>query len=56
MKGVVEVADEALGLVAPLDGDSQRLVISRLHTVELERPHHVEDFGSFHHQALLRAS
>ena len=53
--GFEQVAAEALRLVAPL-GDGQRLVVGGLHAVELERPHHVEDFGSFHHQALLKAS
>ena len=54
--GAQKVADEALRLVASLESDGQRLVVGRPHAVELEGPHHVEDFGPLHRQALLKLS
>ena len=39
--------DEALRLVLPFDGGGDDLVEGRAHAEELERPHHVEDVGSF---------
>ena len=54
--GFQQVADEALRLVLAFERGSERLIIDAPHPVELEFSHHVEDFGSFHRQALLRAS
>src|SRR5271166_1925137 len=52
--GVQEVADEALRLVLALERGRERLIVGGLHAVELQRAHHVEDFGPFHRQALLK--
>ena len=46
--GAQQVADEALRFVLTLQRDGQRLVIGRLHAVELQLAHHVEHFGPFH--------
>jgi hypothetical protein len=54
--GAQEVSDEALRLVLALEGGSERLVIRGLHPIELQLAHHVEDFGPFRRQGLLRAS
>jgi len=54
--GLQEVADEALWLVLALHRHGERFVVCGAHAVELERTHHVENFGAFHCQALLKAS
>jgi hypothetical protein len=54
--GAQEVADEALRLVLALERGRERLVVGGLHAVELQLAHHVEDFGPFHRQALLKVS
>jgi hypothetical protein len=54
--GAQKVADEALRLVFALERGRERLVIGGLHAVELQLAHHVEDFGPFHRQALLKLS
>ena len=46
--GAQEVADEALWLMLAFQRDGQRLVVRRLHAVELQLAHHVEHFGPFH--------
>ena len=42
------ITDDALRFVLALDCGRQRLVIRTLHAVELQRAHHVEDFGPLH--------
>ena len=54
--GAQEVADEALRLVLAFQRGRERLVVGGPHAVELELSHHVEDFGPFHRQALLKLS
>ena len=46
--GLQEIADEALRLMLALQRDGERLIIGRLHAVELQLAHHVEHFDAFH--------
>jgi hypothetical protein len=46
--GLEKIADDALWFVLALDRGGQRLVIRILHAEELQRAHHVEDFGPLH--------
>ncbi len=39
-----------------LDGGGHDLVVSRLHAVELEFAHEVEELSAFHQMVLLRLS
>jgi hypothetical protein len=51
-----QVADDALGLVLPLDGRRHDLVEGGFHAVKLEFAHEVEDLSSFHQMVLRRLS
>ena len=54
--GVEQITDDALGLMLAFDGGSHDLIVSRLHAVELELAHEVEELTSFHQMVLLRLS
>jgi hypothetical protein len=54
--GVEQIADDALGLMLAFDGGSHDLIVSRLHAVELELAHEVEELSAFHQMVLLRLS
>jgi len=51
--GLEQLAYQALRLMLALDRSGQRLVIGAFHAIELERAHHVEDFGSLHAHRFL---
>ncbi len=51
--GLEQVADEALRFVLALDRRGQGLVTGAPHAEELQRAHHVEDFGPLHAHRLL---
>ena len=54
--GLEQIAQDAPGVVLAFDGSGHDLIESRLHAVELEFTHEVEEFGSFHWIVLLRLS
>ena len=54
--GVEQIADNALGFVLALDGGRHDLVEGRLHAVEFELAHEVEQLSTFHQMVLLRLS
>jgi hypothetical protein len=54
--GVEQIADDTLGLMLAFDSGGHDLVEGRLHAVELELTHEVEELGSFHQMVLLRLS
>jgi hypothetical protein len=54
--GVEQIADNALGFVLALDSGRHDLVEGRLHAVEFELAHEVEQLSTFHQMVLLRLS
>ncbi len=54
--GSQEIADDPLGLVLPLDGRGDDLVVGAAHAVEFELAHGFENLGTLHQIALLRLS
>src|ERR1700683_1962848 len=48
-----QIADEPLRLMLALERRGVNRVVGALHAVELDFPHHFDDFGSLHGQALL---
>jgi hypothetical protein len=54
--GPEQIADDALRLVLALDGGGHDLVEGRLHTMQLELAHQLEETGTFHQVILLRPS
>src|ERR1700675_3467913 len=55
-KTLPKIADNALRFMLALDGGGHDLVVSRLHAVELEFAHEVEELSAFHQMVLLRLS
>ena len=54
--GAEQIANNALRFMLALDGGGHDLVVSRLHAVELEFAHEVEELSAFHQMVLLRLS
>lgn len=46
--GLQQVADDAGRFMLALDATGHNLVIGAAHSVELQRPHQVEDLGAYH--------
>jgi glucosamine--fructose-6-phosphate aminotransferase (isomerizing) len=51
-----QIADNTLRFMLALDGGGHDLVVSRLHAVELEFAHELEELSAFHQMVLLRLS